>query len=43
MWCIREAITPVAEDAALSRPENGLLCQMVIERHVCTLQLATVG
>jgi ATP-dependent DNA helicase RecG len=39
----RDAIALVADDAGLSKPENRLLRQMVIQRYGKTLDLATVG
>jgi hypothetical protein len=33
----------VADDAGLSKPENHLLRQMVVQRYGKTLDLATVG
>jgi len=39
----RDAITLVADDAGLSKPENRLLRQMVVQRYGQTLDLATVG
>ncbi|HYV36996.1 MAG TPA: ATP-dependent DNA helicase RecG [Gemmataceae bacterium] len=39
----RDAIALVADDAGLSKPENRLLRQMVIQRYGTTLDLATVG
>jgi ATP-dependent DNA helicase RecG len=39
----RDAISLVADDAGLSKPENRLLRQMVVQRYGQTLDLATVG
>jgi ATP-dependent DNA helicase RecG len=39
----RDAFGLVADDAALARPEHGLLRQMVLERYGKTLDLVTVG
>jgi ATP-dependent DNA helicase RecG len=39
----RDAIALVADDAGLSKPENRLLRQMVVQRYGQTLDLATVG
>ena len=39
----RDAIAVVADDAGLSKPENRLLRQMVVQRYGQTLDLASVG
>jgi hypothetical protein len=39
----RNAIALVADDAGLSKPENRLWREMVVQRYGQTLDLATVG